>query len=158
MSPNCAVDRHQTLFLFVPGFQKQVFKYVPKCNWIPHTKFLWTPRTKNRNLVFVGLLVLMQSAQRAKFLRNARNPVSANVCGFLKIERVPLTVCEIRLQFAESVYNLQIPLTSCGFHVQLRIRRQLKFKKQNYYYMFMDFTNCSGLRNFCCELSVFGAN
>ena len=37
--PNCALDRSTILCLYVLGFQRQVLKYVPKCKWIPQTKF-----------------------------------------------------------------------------------------------------------------------
>ena len=51
------------------------------------------------------------------------------------------SLCGLRLQFADSAYNLRIPLTVCGFHLQLRIPRQLQFAKHIYYDLFMDSTN-----------------
>ena len=66
---------------------------------------------------------------------------SANVSEFRKFMRIPLTICGFRLQFAESTYNLQIPLKIRGSHLQLWIPRQLKFPKHIYYYLFMYSTN-----------------
>ena len=37
--PSCALDRRSILCLYVPGFQRQVFKYVSNCKWIPLTNF-----------------------------------------------------------------------------------------------------------------------
>ena len=54
--PNCALDRRIILCLYVPGFQKLIFKYVPKCKWI--TKILWNPRTFECNVNFVGPFVV----------------------------------------------------------------------------------------------------
>ena len=42
MRPNCAIDRHTILCLYVPGFQREL---VPKCKWILLTEFQWIPRT-----------------------------------------------------------------------------------------------------------------
>ena len=56
--PNCALDRRTILFLYVPGFQKQVLTYVSKCKWIPQTKFQWIPHTYTCNLNFVGTFIL----------------------------------------------------------------------------------------------------
>ena len=63
--PNCALDRRTILCLYVAGFQRQVFKYVPKCKWIPLTKFQWIPRTKTCNVNAVGTFVLLRIPQQA---------------------------------------------------------------------------------------------
>ena len=31
-------------FMYAPGFHRQTFKHVPKCQWIPLTKVPWIPR------------------------------------------------------------------------------------------------------------------
>ena len=109
--------------LYVPGFQRQVLKYVSKRKWIPQTKFQWIPHIYTCNVNFVGTFVLLRIPQQANI---------ASCSGF-------------HLQFADSTYNLRIPLTVadsataqfndtnvlsfvCGFHklfwipqIQLRI-------------------------------------
>ena len=62
---NCELDRRAILCLYVPGFQRQIFKQVPKCNWIPLTKFLWNPRTNIFNVNFVGTLVVSRIPRQA---------------------------------------------------------------------------------------------
>ena len=55
--PNYALDRSTILCLYVPGFQRQVLVYVPKCKWIPQTKFQWIPHTYTCNVNFVATSV-----------------------------------------------------------------------------------------------------
>ena len=111
--------------MYVPGFQRQVFKYDPKCKWFPLTNFQWIPRTNNCNVNFVGPLVFLRIPQRANI----------NSCfGFRKSKRIAQI-------YADSAYFLRIPLTICGFHLQSRIQRQVKLFKHIYYNLFMDFTN-----------------
>ena len=55
--------------------------------------------------------------------------------------RIQLTYCGFRLQITESTYSLRIPLTNFGFHLQLRLPRQLKFTKHIYYCLLMDSTH-----------------
>ena len=62
--PNCALDRRTTLRLYVPGFQRQVFKSVPKCQWIPLKKFQWIPHKITCNVVFVGTFVMLRIPQQ----------------------------------------------------------------------------------------------
>ena len=67
MRPNCALDRHTILCLDVPGFQKLIFKGVPKFKWIPPTKLPWILRTYEGNVYLVGtfvrkILVVLDSA------------------------------------------------------------------------------------------------
>ena len=85
---------------------------------------------KTSNVNFVGTLILLRIPQRAN---------KGSCSGFRKCERIPLTICRFRLQFAESAYNWLKPLTTCGFHLQLRIPRQLRFTKHIFYYLFHGF-------------------
>ena len=52
---------------------------------------------------------------------------------------------------ADSTYILRIPLTICGFHLQLRIPQQLYLTIQMSYHLFVDSTNCSGFRKYSCR-------
>ena len=63
--PNCALDRSSILSLYVPGYQRQVLKHVPKCKWFPQTKFQWIPYTLTCNVNFVGRFVLLWIPQQA---------------------------------------------------------------------------------------------
>ena len=56
------------------------------------------------------------------------------------------------LQFAYSFYNLRIPLTVFGIHIQLRVPEQLNFIIHMAYYLLVDFTNCSWFRKHGCKL------
>ena len=85
--PNCALDRSTVLFLFVPGFQRQLLKYVPKCKWIPQTKFQWIPHTYTCNVNFVGTFVLFRIPQQA---------TKASWSGFRNCKWTPQNVSEIR--------------------------------------------------------------
>ena len=37
--PNCALDKHAIQCLYIPGFQREVFKDFPKIRWVPRTNF-----------------------------------------------------------------------------------------------------------------------
>ena len=50
------LDRRTILCLYVPGFHRRLFKYVPKGKWIPLTKLPWIPRKNICNVIFVGPL------------------------------------------------------------------------------------------------------
>ena len=73
----------------VQGFYRQVLNQVPKCKWIPFTKF---PCTNTCKVNFVGTLVLLRIPQRAnigncsEFRKSKRFPQmqvdSTNLCGF----------------------------------------------------------------------------
>ena len=81
------MDRRTILFLYVPGFHRQTSKHVPKCQWIPLTKFPWIPRTNTCNVNFVGTIVV------------ARNPQPVNIAsysGFRYCKWIPLNVSGIR--------------------------------------------------------------
>ena len=86
--PNYALDRRTVLCLYVPGFQRQVIEYVPKCKWIPLTKLEWIPltklewipRTNTCNVNFVGTLILSRILQRKNI---------GNCSGFRKCKRIP---------------------------------------------------------------------
>ena len=69
--------------------------------------------------------------------------------------RISPTICGFHLQFADYTYNLRIPLTICGFHLQLRIAQQLNLTLQMFYHLFVDSTNCSGFRKYCCGFCNF---
>ena len=64
--------------------------------------------------------------------------------------RIPLTICGFHLQFADSTYNLRIPLATGAFQLQLRILQQLNLTIQMSYHLFVDSTNCSGFRKYSC--------
>ena len=103
MRPNCALDRSTILCLYVPGFQKQVLKYVPKCKWIPQTKFQWIPHTYNSNINFVGTFVLLRTTQQANIascsgFRNSKW-IPKNVSGIRKCKWIPQTVSGFRIFF-----------------------------------------------------------
>ena len=59
---------------------------------------------------------------------------SANVSGFRKLMRTPLTICGFTLQFAESAYNLRIPPT-------VAVSATFKLTNNIYHYLLMDPTN-----------------
>ena len=67
----------------------------------------------------------------------------------------PQTKCGFHLKFADSTYNLRIPLIVCGFRLQLRIPQQLNVAIHRSYYLFVDSTNCSGFRKNNCRFSKF---
>ena len=108
---------------------RQVFKHVHKFKWISLTKITW------------------QIPQRAN---------RAGCSGFRKCKRIPqklvdsTNLCWFCFQFAESVNSLRISLTIFWLHLQLRIPRQLQSTERIYYHLFIDSTNCSGIRKFCC--------
>ena len=87
--PNCALDRRTNLCLYVPGFQRQVLKYVPKCKWIPQTKLQWIPHTYTRYVIFVGTFVWLRILQQANIAScsgfRKMYAESANVSGFRKL-------------------------------------------------------------------------
>ena len=85
--PNCALDRSTILCLYVPGFQRQVFKHVSKCKWIPETKFQWIPHTYTCNVKFVGTFVLLRIPQQANI---------ASCSGFRNCKWIPQNVSGIR--------------------------------------------------------------
>ena len=85
--PNCALDRRTIWCLYVPGFQNQTFKHVPKCMWIPPTKVLWIPRTNTCNIIFVGIFILLRIPQKANI---------ASCSGFGNCKWIPQNVSEIR--------------------------------------------------------------
>ena len=68
---------------------------------------------------------------------------SQNVSGIRNFKWNPQTKSGSHLQFANS-----IPLTICGFRLQLRFLQQLNVTLPMSYYLFVDFTNCSGFRLF----------
>ena len=85
--PNCALDRSKILCLYVPGFQRQVLKYVAKCKWLPLKIFTWNPRTYTCNANFVGIFNLLRIPQQ-------RNIASCS--GFRNCKRIPQNVKGIR--------------------------------------------------------------
>ena len=82
--PNCALDWSTILCLYVPGFQRQVLKYVPKCKWIPQTKFQYIYTC---NVNFVGTFVLLWIPQQASI---------ASGSGFCNCKWNPQNVSGIR--------------------------------------------------------------
>ena len=84
------------LCLYVPGFQRQVLKYVPNCKWIPQTKFQWIPHTYTSSVKFVGTFVLLRIPQQANIascsgFRNCKW-IPQNVSGIRKCKWIPQTV------------------------------------------------------------------
>ena len=82
--PNCALDRRTIFCLYVPGFQRQVFKHAPKCKWIP--------RTYTCNVNFVGTFILLRIPQHANIascsgFRNCKW-IPQNVSGIHKCKRI----------------------------------------------------------------------
>ena len=69
------------------GFQRQVLKSVPKCKWIPQTKFQWIPHTYACNINFVGTFVLLRIPQQANI---------ASCSGFRNCKWIPQNVKGIR--------------------------------------------------------------
>ena len=86
--------------LYGPGFHRQVLKQVPKCKWIPFTKFPWSTRTNTCKVNFVGTLVLLRIPQQA---------IIDKCSGFRKSKLFPqmqvdsANLCGFRLQLTDSV-------------------------------------------------------
>ena len=123
MRPKSALDRRTVLYLYVPGFQSQVFKHCPTWKWIPLTA-IRTNRTNTCNLNFVGTLVLLWIRQQVKI---SSCPGYRNLSKINNLKWIlqifaysadnlwkTLTNCGFRLQFADCVY-------SCGFHDSLSL-------------------------------------
>ena len=85
--PNCALYRSKILCLYVPGFRRQVLKYVSKCKWIPQTKLQWIPHTYTCNVNLVGTFVSLRIPQQAYI---------ASCSGFLNCKWIPQNVSGIR--------------------------------------------------------------
>ena len=83
-TPNCALDRSKFLCLYVPGFQRQVLKYVPRFKWIPQTK---SPHSYTCNVNFVGTFVLLRIPQQANI---------ASCSGLGNCKWIPQNVSRIR--------------------------------------------------------------
>ena len=64
-----------------------------------------------------------------------------------------LACCGFQSLFADFTCNLRIPITICGFHLQLRIPQQLNLTIKMSYYLFVDSTNCSAFRKYSCKFS-----
>ena len=89
--------------LYVPGFQRQVLKYVPKCKWIPQTKSQWIPLTNTCNVNFVGTFVLLRIPQQANIascsgLQNCEW-TPQNISGIRKCKWIPQAVSGFRSLF-----------------------------------------------------------
>ena len=101
--------------LYVSSFQRQIFKHVPKSKWIPLTKISWIPRTNSCNVNFVGTFVLLRNPQQANKAScsgfRSCKWFSQIVSEIRKYKWNPQTICGFHLQFADSTYNLRIPLT-----------------------------------------------
>ena len=108
--PNSALDRSTILCLYVPGFQRQVLKSIPKCKWTPQTKFQWIPHTYTCNVIFVGTFVFLRIPQQANIaswsgFRNCKW-IPRNISGILKCRWIPQTVSGFRNLFnTEFVYE-----------------------------------------------------
>ena len=93
-----ALDRWTILCHCVPGLRRQVFKHVPKCEWIPVTRLTWIPRTYSCNANFVGIFNLLRIPQQANIAGYLN---SAPVSGFRKMEFRNLFITELAYALAE---------------------------------------------------------
>ena len=59
------------------------------------------------------------------------------------------------LNFADSTYNLLIPLTVCDFRLQLRIPQQLILNIHMSQYLYVESTDWSGFRKHGCGFRRF---
>ena len=139
-----ALDRRTILCLYILGFQKQAFKHVPKCKWVPLTKFPWIPRANICNVIFVGILNLLRISQRAAI---AGCSEFRKRSGFRKSERIQQIYADsaylrgFSLQFADFTYSCgfrtaeiywtHILLFAYGFHKLIRIPHVLLRIPQN---------------------------
>ena len=117
-------------FTYNFGFRNFCSGFHNICRGIRKVAFLWSDFEQYRDLAICPWNPKQQ--KRSKKISNIADSTSI----------LFLACCRIRLQFP-------IPLTICGFHVQLRIPRQLKFIKHICYDLFVDFTYYFGFRNFC---------
>ena len=62
-----------------------------------------------------------------------------------------LACCGFQSLFADFTCNLRIPITICGFHLQLRIPQQLNLTIKMSYYLFVGSTDCSAFRKYSCK-------
>ena len=85
--------------IYIPGFQRQKFKHVSKCNWIQFTRFKWNPRTYTCY---------------AKFESEIR-----------KCRRIPLTVSGFRNLFVAEVAYAFAELKSKGLTIVSRVQEQI---------------------------------
>ena len=85
--PFCALDMITIWCLYVPGFQRQVLKFIPKRKWIPRTKFQWISHTYTCDVSFVGTFVLLRIPQQANI---------ASCSGFRNCVGIPQNVSGIR--------------------------------------------------------------
>ena len=90
--------------LYVPGFRRQVLKYVPKCKWIPHTYTC--------NVNFVDTFVLLRIPQQANIsscsgFRNCKW-IPQIVSGIRKCKWIPQTVSGFQILFNTEVAYEQL--------------------------------------------------
>ena len=77
------------LYMFVPGFQQQIFRYVSKSKWIPLTKFQWFLLTNTCNVKIVGTFVWLRIPQQANI---------ASCSGFRNCKWISQKDCEEQQQ------------------------------------------------------------
>ena len=146
------MDRRKIWCLYVPWFQRLMFKHVPKCEWTPSTKFPRILPTDTSNVNFVGTIVLSRIPQQEKLPIVL---VSATASELRKSKWIPqiyadsTNLCGFRLQIAENTYSLWIPLTTadsrrayiyltnillyiCGFQKLFRIPQILVADSANF--------------------------
>ena len=121
-TPNCALDRSKFLCLYVPGFQRQVLKYVPRFKWIPQTK---SPHSYTCNVNFVGTFVLLRIPQQANIascsgLGNCKW-IPQNVSRIRKCKWVPQTVSGFRIFFSPPCSTFQPPVVLLELTSTIRI-------------------------------------
>ena len=136
--PNCALDRRTILCLYVPGFQKLIFKHISKCKGTPLTKLPWIPRTYEYNVNFVGTFVLLRIPQQANrassFGFHNCKRIPQNVSGIRKCKRIPQTVSGFRI-----LINTELP------YEQLKTRSGIIISS-NAEFIRKDLTIVSGIR------------
>ena len=139
--------------LYVPGFQRQVLKYVLKCKWIPQTKVQWIPHTYtcNVNFGFRKFAYFWSDFERYNDLgmclwnpkQHRRSKKSSNVAD--SATNLILVCCGFRLQCRECTVWPRNELYSNGWKrpkldgVGLNIRRipRLQNKQCFFYSIFL---------------------
>ena len=127
--PNFAQDRRTILCLHVLGFQKLIYKHVPKCKWIPQTKFQWIPHTYTCNVNFAGTFVLSPIQQQAKIascfgFRNCKW-IPQNENGIPKCKWILQTVSGFRI-----LLNTELVYEQLKARAGLLISNNAEFKSE----------------------------
>ena len=119
--PNCALDGSTILCLYVPGFQRQVLKYVPKCKWIPQTKFQ-DSAYNTCNVNFVGTFVLLRIPQQANI---------ASCYGFRNCKWIPQNVSGIRKMGIPILFITELVYEQLKARAGILISSNAEFKSKD---------------------------